>query len=85
MRKGAFGDAIHCSIDTHPGLRVIPVAEAQNLDAEAAGNAEHGPASVVDLGLAVAVERGLVLAQAEGVESVGAAEGQRDVGRVRTK
>jgi hypothetical protein len=66
---------------THPEGRVVPVAEAQQLDGQRAGHAEHGPAAVDHLGLLEALQRGRVLGQAQGVEAEVAAEGEGRAGR----
>ena len=55
---------------TYPGGGGVPVALAQDLDGEAPGNAEHGPAGVDELGLAEAGEVGGGGAEGEGVETV---------------
>jgi len=64
-----------------PKRGVVPVAEAEDLDREGPGDAEHGPAAVDDLALAEAGQGRRLAGEVERVEAVVADEvGGREVG-----
>ena len=56
---------------THPQGSVVPVAETQHLNADHAGNAEHGEPPIDDLPLCKSLQAAGGLTKAEGVLYMG--------------